>query len=251
MDRSRLPAWLLRPLRAMRTALRKFRYRGNARFCPVCRRSSRRFMRAGVVRRDDARCIHCGALERDRLSWLFLTTRTDLFDDGAKKMLHIAPERCFESRLKDRLGEDYLTADLFDPRAMVRMDITDIELADESFDVVYCSHVLEHVQDDRAAMKELFRVLKRTGWAILNVPITDDHTFEDPSIVDPEERLRVFGQRDHVRRYGPDYIERLREAGFTVEVTGVADLTTEGEAVRMGLTSASGEIHFCTKVLGA
>jgi SAM-dependent methyltransferase len=129
---------------------------------------------------------------------------------------------------------------------MVRMDITDIRFPDASFDVVYCSHVLEHVDDDRAAMRELRRVLRPDGWAILLVPITAAVTYEDPTIVEPAARVAAFGQEDHVRRYGPDYVDRLREAGFDVAVHRVADLVTPDEARRLGLTAASGEIHHCT-----
>jgi hypothetical protein len=107
--------------------------------------------------------------------------------------------------------------------------------------------VLEHVHDDRKAMREFVRVLKNDGWAIINVPIIAEETFEDPSIVDPQERLQAFGQEDHVRRYGPDYVDRLRDAGFEVAVTTVGDLTQEDEVIQMGLTRASGEIFFCTK----
>jgi SAM-dependent methyltransferase len=209
--------------------------------------SSRGFREDGIVPRVDAQCVHCGALERHRFLWLYLERNTDLFDGKRRKMLHVAPELCFESRFRERLGGDYLTADLFNPRAMVEMDVTSIEYPDRSFDVVYCSHVLEHVHDDRKAMREFVRVLKNDGWAIINVPIIAEETFEDPSIVDPQERLQAFGQEDHVRRYGPDYVDRLRDAGFEVAVTTVGDLTQEDEVIQMGLTRASGEIFFCTK----
>jgi predicted SAM-dependent methyltransferase len=202
-----------------------------------------------VVPREDALCAHCGALERHRFLWLYILKRTDLFVDSTKKMLHVAPEKCFESRLKKWLGGNYLTADLADGRAMVKMDITNIEYPDESFDVIYCSHVLEHVQDDKKAMKEFFRVLKANGWAILIVPIASElkKTFEDSSIVEPRERLKAFGQEDHVRKYGPDYVDRLREVGFNVYVIKVDDIVQKDEAIRMGLTSACGEIYSCTK----
>lgn len=213
----------------------------------MCGESSRRFRPFGIVPREDAQCVRCGSLERHRLTWLFLQKKTDLFDGKPKKILHIAPEQCFESRLRVRLGGNYLTADLYNPAAMVKMDICDIQYPDQSFDVIYCSHVLEHVLDDRQAMREFLRVLKRDGWAILNVPVTSEKTFEDSSIVNPKERLKAFGQEDHVRRYGPDYVERLRDSGFTVEITKVGDLATIDEAVRMGLTSASGEVYLCTK----
>jgi predicted SAM-dependent methyltransferase len=162
-------------------------------------------------------------------------------------MLHVAPESCLEPTFRKQLGDDYLTADLFNPLAMVKMDITDIQYPDESFDVIYCSHVLEHVVDDRKAMSEFYRVLKSDGWAILLVPITAETTYEDPSIVAPVERLKHFGQDDHVRRYGHDYVDRLRDAGFNVSVIEASDLCRQSELVQMGLTSASGEIFFCTK----
>lgn len=241
---SMLPERVKDPLRRVRDVARSVPYYGKERFCPLCEKSSRRFRQFGIVPRENAQCFHCGALERHRLLWLFVSTRTDLFDGTAKKMLHVAPEPCIESRLKQHLGDNYLTADLFNARAMVKMDITNIEYPDQSFDVIYCSHVLEHVQDDRKAMREFCRVLKSDGWAVLIVPITAEETFENRSIVEPEERLKVFGQADHVRRYGPDYVDRLREAGFSVEVTKVSDLVQKDEAIRMGLT---GQIYYCTK----
>jgi SAM-dependent methyltransferase len=199
------------------------------------------------VLREEAQCAHCGALERHRFLWLFLEKETDLFNGQPKKILHVAPEPCLESRLKKRLAGNYLTADLLSPRAMVKMDICDIQFPDQSFDVIYCSHVLEHVLDDKKAMREFFRVLKNNQWAILNVPITREKTFEDSSIVDPQERLKAFGQEDHVRCYGPDYAERLRDSGFTVKITQIGDLANNDEAAKMGLTPASGEIYYCTK----
>jgi ubiquinone/menaquinone biosynthesis C-methylase UbiE len=129
----------------------------------------------------------------------------------------------------------------------VTMDITDIQYPDESFDVIYCSHVLEHVPEDRQALREFYRVLRRGGWAVLLVPITADRTCEDPSAVDPSERKRVFGQEDHVRRYGPEFRDRLCEAGFDVCVRQVSELCSEEEAVRMGLTAASGAIYCCRR----
>lgn len=242
-----LPDWVKKPFQDIRYVARTLPYYGKARFCPVCSKSSRRFRQFGLVSREDAQCVHCWALERHRFLWLYLSKKTDLFDGTPKLVLHVAPEACFETSFKELLGNNYLTADLDNPLAMVRMDITNIEYADNTFDVIYCSHVLEHVQDDKRAMREFFRVLKNDGWAILLVPITSEKTFEDPSIVDPVERLKHFGQENHVRRYGRDYIDRLSEAGFTVEVTKVNDLVQSGEAILMGLTPASGEIYYCTK----
>jgi SAM-dependent methyltransferase len=216
--------------------------------CPVCGRGSRRFAPYGHPRRPEARCVWCSSLERHRLIWLYFQTHANLFDGRRRAVLHVAPELCFEPRLRARLGSGYVTADLSNPRADVRMDVMNIGYPDETFDFVYCSHVLEHVADDRKAMREFRRVLKKDGRAILTVPIVSGaHTFEDPGITDPRERARVYGQHDHVRSYGADYADRLREAGFAVEVLGVKDLVREHEAIRMNLDKAAGEIYVCRR----
>ena len=162
-------------------------------------------------------------------------------------MLHIAPERCFEPKLKKLLKRNYITADLYDSHAMIKMDITEIIYPDDYFDVIYCSHVLEHVQDDRKAMKEFYRLLKPGGWAILIVPIEAEKTFEDPSITEPSDRLKIFGQEDHVRIYGNDYIDRLIEAGFRVQISSARDLLKKIDQELMGLTSENEKVFYCTK----
>lgn len=225
--------------------LRKCQNYGLSRYCPCCQSTVRAFKHFGVVRRPDAECPVCGALERHRLIYLYMTKKTDLFDAPRKKMLHVAPEPQLSRLLQNSEQVDYLSADLFNPNVMVKMDITDIQYPDETFDVIYCSHVLEHVPDDRKAMREFFRVLKTGGWAILLVPITAETTFEDPSVSSPEERERLFGQHDHVRRYGPDYVDRLREAGFTVAVDEyVRDLDEE---TRRRYSLISEPVYFCRK----
>ncbi len=246
----RLPTWAKPPLRRLRRIVRAIQYYGDERYCPVCKKTSRRFAPFGLAQREDAECVHCGALERHRLLWLYVTRKTNLFDGKSKKMLHVAPELCFEPILRQHLGADYITADLLNPRAMVRMDITNIKYPDQYFDVIICSHVLEHVRDDQKAMREFYRTLKSSGWAILIVPIIADVTFEDPTITEPEERLRVFGQEDHVRRYGQDYVDRLRGAGFNVKIATSDELVQKDEMLRMGLTPASGEIFYCTRQEG-
>ena len=147
-------------------------------------------------------------------------------------------------------GDGYLTADLMEPHVMEKMDVCDIRHPDGTFDAIYCSHVLEHVPDDRKAMREFFRTLKPGGWAVLNVPVTVDETVEDPDETDPAERLRRFGQDDHVRRYGPDYADRLKEAGFRVTVRRPVDLLpSEAEIARHGLAMpmGAGEVYYCEK----
>lgn len=244
---SKLPSSLKNMVRPLKQQLHRLLYRGTNRYCPVCTGHFSRFLASGVAARPDSRCPGCSSLERHRLSWLFLQNHTNLFDGRPKKMLHVSPEPCFEPRLRRQLGQQYLTADLFNPQVMVKMDITDIQYPNETFDLIYCSHVLEHVQDDIKAMRQFYRVLKTDGWAILLVPITREKTFEDPSVTDPKERLRLFGQEDHVRHYGLDYVDRLRQAGFTVQRSQVTDLATPAQITQMALSPASGDIYYCTK----
>jgi predicted SAM-dependent methyltransferase len=222
--------------------------RGYDRYCPVCKKSSKRFGKFGLDSRDDAQCLYCGSLERHRLTWLYFERMTNLFDKDPKKMLHVAPEACFEERLKKQLGMGYISADIDGKRAMIQMDITRIQFDDETFDVIYCSHVLEHVVNEKAALLEFYRVLKKDGWAILLVPIVCEKTYEDPLVTDPAMRLQLFGQEDHVRNYGSDYIQRLKKAGFSVRIIKATDFLKHDEIEHMGITQAAGEVYYCTKI---
>ena len=141
---------------------------------------------------------------------------------------------------------DYLSADLSSPEAMVKMDIMDIQYSDNTFDVIFCSHVLEHVPDDRKAMREFYRVLKPGGWAILQVPILAKATFEDSTVISREERQRLFGQYDHVRQYGLDYKDRLIDAGFCVTVADFVRQLEYRTVRRLGLMRNE-DVYFCRK----
>jgi SAM-dependent methyltransferase len=180
-------------------------------------------------------CPRCGSLGRQRVDWLYLSERTDLLR-APTRLLHVAPEHCFQRVLRATPGISYLSADYDSAAAMERMDITDIGHPDASFDVVICNHVLEHVSDDLLAMREIFRVLRPGGWAMLQVPIdAREATFEDPTITDPKERLRVFGQHDHARIYGRDYPERLRSQGFDVSADAFVKELSDDTVREFGL----------------
>ena len=158
------------------------------------------------------------SLERHRLLWLYLTRETDFFSKPLK-VLHVAPEQAFYKRFKNQKNLTYITTDLYSPLADVKADLCALPFEDNSFDVIFCNHVLEHIPDDAQAMRELYRVMKKGGWGIFQVPqdINRAYTFEDDTIIDPAERTRIFGQYDHVRVYGLDYFDRLRQVGFEVE----------------------------------
>ena len=145
-------------------------------------------------------CPRCGSLGRHRTQWLYLAQRPELLAGPKEVLQGVAPERSLQHCLRRFPEIDYLSADYDAKTAMEQMDITDIHYSDSSFDVIICNHVLEHVSDDARALREMFRVLRPGGWALLQVPIDFDreHTFEDAGITDPRERERAFGQFDHV-----------------------------------------------------
>ena len=173
------------------------------------------------------------SLERHRLLWLYLTRETDFFSKPLK-VLHVAPEQAFYKRFKNQKNLTYITTDLYSPLADVKADLCALPFEDDSFDVIFCNHVLEHIPDDTQAMCELYRVMKKGGWGIFQVPqdINRAHTFEDDTITDPAERTRIFGQYDHVRVYGLDYFDRLRQVGFEVEEITYSTNFTEEEIER-------------------
>jgi SAM-dependent methyltransferase len=206
------------PLAKVRRRWRLFRLRGDAVECPCCGGRFREFMPSRDP--NNPICPRCGAQARHRALWLYLHERTHLFDGKGLRVLHFAPERALGRALDAAPGIRYVSADLDAPEAMEHFDITDIPHPDGSFDAILCIHVLEHVGDDRKAMRELRRILSPDGFAIVLVPLdlSKPETYEDPTITDPAEREREFWQADHLRLYGADFPERLREAGFEVTV---------------------------------
>ncbi|MBD2102837.1 class I SAM-dependent methyltransferase [Leptolyngbya sp. FACHB-261] len=230
----------------LKQQLTKLQYLGWAHYCSVCHNHLRSFLPFGDPPRQNALCPVCHSLERHRLDQIFFEKYTNLFDKSPKKMLHIAPEQSFELRLKQIENLDYISADLMSPRAMLKVDITDIPFPDNTFDIVYCSHVLEHVPDDKRAISEFHRVCKPQGWAVLQVPITTDKTFEDPSITSPEERKRVFGQEDHVRCCGPDYIDRIQAAGFKTNRLRATDVVKPTDCQYLGFQE-NRLVFYCEK----
>ena len=223
-------------------------YLGTGKRCPVCKHNSTRFAPLRNRKRKNARCVWCGSLERHRLIWLFFQRKTDLGDGRQKTMLHFAPEPAFIDPLSKSIGHGYVTADL-DADAMVRVDITNVAFPKDSFDIVYCCHVLEHIVDDVKAIRELSRVLKNDGWALIVVPISRERTYEDKTILDAAGRLAAFGQRDHARRCGLDYVERLANNGFIVEQYSRNDVATKSEQELFGLIDET--LYYCRKHVAA
>lgn len=224
-----------------RGTLLRLWYRGSAHYCPVCDSHLRKFLSAP----RPYFCPVCASGQRHRLVWIFLTRETNLFAPGRKRMLHVAPEPCLSGKFENDSDIEYVSTDL-STSVMVRSDLARLCFPDETFDVIYASHVLEHIVEDRQAMRELRRILTPDGWAILQVPLEGETTQEDPAVVSPEERKHLFGQEDHVRQYGRDYYDRLREAGFTVQRRGIAEQDEPVSCHTLGI-SPTEEIPFCTK----
>lgn len=225
-------------------------YKGNNQECPVCNHTFRTFLPYGAVkRRDNVLCPSCLSLERHRLLQLFLQQKTDFYT-APQNVLHIAPEQCFYGRFRKQSNLQYLTADLESPIADVKMDIHEMPFEDNRFDVVLCNHVLEHVNNDAIAMKEIFRVLKPGAWAVMQVPldVTKAETYEDWSITSPEEREIHFWQKDHVRLFGRDYPNRLEKAGFQVTPVSFWDELSPELRSRYGLMPEE-IIYWCHKPL--
>ena len=239
-----IPRSVLQRMASWAVPLLGLLYVGRGRECPVCGTKRRKFLPYGyVVSRDNALCPNCLSLERHRLLWLWLQRESNLFEKRPR-LLHVAPEVCLMRHLRRTYAgggneADYVTADLESPLADLHFDIQQIPLEDESFDVVFCNHIMEHVEDDLRAMRELYRVMRRGGWGVILSPVELDRatTFEDDSITDEAERTRIFGQYDHRRVYGRDYADRLREAGFEVEDLDYAATLAPDERTRFALPS--------------
>jgi predicted SAM-dependent methyltransferase len=224
---------------------------GNRYEDPISGKTYRKFLPygySGKAKRKNALCPGSLSLERHRLLWFYLKNRSNFFTAPRLKMLHVAPEQCFYELFRKQKNLEYVTADLNSPLADVKMDLHHTPFKDNEFDVIFCNHVLEHVEDDRQCMRELYRIMKPGGWGIFQVPqdTNRERTYEDKSIVTEEEREKHFWQKDHVRLYGLDYPERLKEAGFSVETV---DYTKElsPELVDRYRLPAGEKLYICRK----
>lgn len=237
--------WIWRPMFAVRGVV----YRGNRYACPCCGGSFRSFSDAhGILSRTTTGyCPRCNAKARHRRIWLYLEGHTDLLT-RRMRVLEIGPWWAFARRLQamDTITYAGLDIDPKGPHVTHVGDATDMPFDDQSFDGILCVHILEHVVDDHAVIREMFRVLRPGGWALVNVPIDlDNPTDEDPTITDPADRKRRYGEATHVRLYGLDLRERLEEAGFDVEVDYAADIPPS-DRERYGLRDYE-NIFMCTR----
>ncbi len=218
--------------------------RTGARLCPICGYRGGAFAAFGSPRRPHAQCPRCGSVERHRFLWLFLERLTDLLRHRPR-LLHCAAEPALVPRLRRQLGRGYVTVDKFDAAADHRADLAALPFPAASFDAAISSHVLEHIPDDRAAMRELARVLRPGGWAVVMVPYDPGTPTNDMPDSTPAERLAINGHPYHYRTYGPDLAERLVEAGFEVTLHRSRTLLT-GHVRRRHRINAN-TLFFCRR----
>lgn len=206
--------------------------------CPVCGNELKVYFPYGAHIRFNADCPWCASKERHRAYWLYWN-KIGLFNGKCMKLLHFAPEKIFYDKISNLDYVEYYPVDIDPDKYGVKkkVDIMDIPYGDNMFDIIICNHVLEHIPDEEKALFELKRVLKKNGVAFLNVPVYEDYetTLENIDYNTPELRLKYYGQSDHVRRYGRDYSERLKRAGFIVKDILISKDYSEEELNRYGL----------------
>ena len=186
--------------------------------------------------RKNALCPGTLSLERHRLLWLYLDKETNFLSSNLK-VLHVAPEQVFYKKFKKLKNWEYFTFDLNSPIADIKGNLISTNFKDEYFDLIICNHVLEHIEDDKSALDEMYRILKYNGISILQVPINvkRENTFEDLSIKSKIQREKYFGQYDHVREYGLDFKDRVEQAGFKVEMINYSKKISQDLVIKYGL----------------
>ena len=222
--------WLIR-LSIWFRPLIKWYFKGHQFTDPIDGSSYRRLLSYGYKKiRENALCPGTLSLERHRLLWLYLERETSFLTDSIK-VLHVAPEQVFYQKFRSFSHWDYTTTDLYSPLADVKADLRKLPFEDHAYDLILCNHVLEHIPDHLQALSELYRVLKKGGTLIAQVPLdlNREKTFEDPTITDPQERSRIFGQYDHVRIYGKDYSDFLNQTGFSSQCIPYTEQLTKKE----------------------
>ena len=228
--------WLIKLSLWFRPIIRLY-FKGSRFTDPIDGSSYRKFLPYGYQNiRPNALCPGTLSLERHRLLWLYLQFKTTFLTDTLK-VLHIAPEQVFYKKFKSFTNWDYTTTDLYSPLADIKADICALPFEDETYDLILCNHVLEHIPDDHKAMSELYRVLKKGGTLIAQVPLEEGRlkSFEDDSITDKKKRTEIFGQYDHVRLYGMDYYQRLESIGFQTEAVDFLKELSEEEIIRYAI----------------
>jgi len=228
----------------------KLKYAGNKVICPCCKSTFKEFAPFGDSRRRNAWCPECQGLERHRLLWMYFENKTNIYTDQLK-VLHIAPEDIFFHHFKKQKNIDYYPVDIYPhlyPKGTNYFDLLNPAADAGMYDVIICNHVFQYIEDDKKAMENIYKLMKPGGWGIMQVPINGQTavTYEDPSITDPMERLKAFGLKEHVRYYGLDYADRLRNIGFNVTVDDYTAEFSDEENYKYGFWKGDA-VYYCTK----
>ena len=256
--KSLIPVGIRNQFRDYKRQKKVKKYKGNAVLCVICKHEFSAFAPFGLKakKRQNAQCHNCGSLERHRILWKYLHDELSLFKGDRKlRFLHFAPQIMFYDLFSKMDHIEYIPCDLFPEKyhygngaKVVKVDITAIPFDDNHFDFILCNHVLEHIPDDALAMSEMYRVMKKRGGGIFQVPMDYNlkETYEDFSITTPKEREKAFGRHDHVRWYGQDYGHRLAKAGFQVKEDDYVKQFSADELFKFGFKK--GEfIYYCSK----
>lgn len=236
----------------IKSLIQRIIYAGNKYMCPLCGFKAKSFMPGGLhTKRANAKCPRCGCVERHRILWRYFIYKNIVINEKNKSLLHFAPEPALKSKFLDILP-NYKSSDYGTTTSDYAFDLTNMDCPDAQWDYLICFHVLEHVKDDRKAIREMYRVLKPGGTAFIQVPIWPSElhpTYENSVITDPRDRQITFGQDDHLRIYGMDFIERLKKVGFDVDEVRYLNFFNKPEILRFALTNTSGisEVFFCCK----
>lgn len=226
---------LERRFRSLRRKYAHILYAGKSVYCPMCDQTFRKFKPAGrsKYKRPNAVCPKCAGRERDRVMHIFFTGKKEVLRREQCRVLHIAPEACVVPNLKELATLQYVSGDLVREDVLVQFDIQALPFSDESFEVVYCSHVLQAVEDDDKSLAEIYRVLTNNGWAIINVPCRGEAT----------QVFRAGGDHeapaDFVRIYGLDFTDKLIDSGFNVVSINLQDFVSDEDQQKMCLSKDS------------
>lgn len=224
--------------------IRKISLKGGNVYCCVCEKKFLTFLPSGDEPKAHARCPGCNSIDRQRqlykLSCDFIAQ-----NKANTSLLHIAPEFALSERFRKNKRVNYFAIDKFEsgyhyPKYVQAMDITDLKFQDNTFDIILCSHVLEHIEQDTLAIQNLLKVLKPTGICYIVVPYFPElaTTYHNPNANTDALRLLNYGQSDHVRKYGLDFSERLTSAGCHVSTLNFKANYSTSEQIKLGFLNA-------------
>lgn len=185
--------------------------------CNICTKSFGRFRSHGIIRRNNVKCPYCLSLERTRLLWFYLIRELKIKKNNYT-ILHVAPEAGISKKLKEINKSSYYSIDINPLNADIKMDLTNLNFPDNFFDIIICAHVLGHIPDEDKAIKEMFRVLKKTGKTLILTVMGNGKTLENNNITSTKERIKKYGEPDLVRLHGSNFNEKLRNHGFKVNI---------------------------------